>query len=391
MSLQTDQANFYANGAVSLTEAFTGFNELTVSEGYPIIDLKSVYGVSNLRDRVDVAGTGSVTTERGLYKLSTGATAGSTASLTSVEYGRYVAGFEATPGIGVMLSRLPTGNEVARWGYYTADNGFGYGADVNGFFTFIRSGGVERVTRQEDWYRGNFQFDWGSIVIYRMPFRWYGSGPVNYEIAYTDKTGVAKLKKVHYEESEVGEPITENPNLPIRAEVTNGGDATDFELYVGGRQFFIQGRYNPNRRVTADHRFTASVGTTFVPLVSWRQKADFESVSVKLQGATVLATGANMLYEVRVGSDLTGATFDAPSNTPAAETALEFDKVATAVAGGHKLYAEMAVAGQGNSAGATRVEFPNIDIAKDEVLTLCARTVSGTGTATAILKAREEW
>lgn len=385
-NLYDHQKEFYESAA----NGYTGFNELIVSNATPLIDLKSIYGVSNLRDRVTTTGSGAVTTERGLYKVSTGATASSTAKLSSVEFGRYVAGFESTAGVGVLLSRLPTGNEVGRWGYYDTNNGFGFGVDASGLFTFIRSGGVERVHRQPEWFN-SYSVNLDTLNIYRIPFRWYGSGPAKYEVSGTDSDGNAELVTIDFFEAVAGQPLTENPNLPITVEVTNGGDATDFALFVGGRQFFVQGDYKPNRRITEQHRFEVSVGTTPIPLVSWRQKAGFESVSVKLEGQIVIASGANVHYTVRVGGTLTGANFIAPDLISPSETALEFDSAATAISGGQKIFAGLIASGSGNAAGSSSQTAPELDIPKDQILTLVARTISGTATVSAVLKAREEW
>lgn len=384
---QYNQKEFYNEAS----GAFTSFNEFIVSSATPLIDLKSIYGISNLRDVVSTAGSGQVTTERGLYKLSTGVSPTSSAVLTSVEYGRYVAGFEATPGIGVMLSGTPTGQEVARWGYYDDNNGFGFGMDANGMFTFKRSGGVETMHRQVEWKNNEHNIDLTKLNIYRIPFRWYGSGPARYEVTDVDDEMNSKLVWVDSFLSEPGEPITENPNLPIRAEVDNGGDPSDLVIYIGGRQFFVQGKYNPNRRITEDHRLTQSIGTTFTPLIAWSQKSSFESVSVKLEGLEILASGADIVYEVRVGGSLTGATFGAPSSIPASETSLDFDTSATAYTGGQKIFGGLVSSGSGNTSGQGSQTAPNIDVPKGQFLVLCARAVSGTATVSSILKAREEW
>ena len=238
------QEKYFQNAS----EAFTGFGEFITSNSSPILDLKSIYGVTNLRDKVDVTGTGSVSTERGLYKISTGTTSDSSAMLSSVEYGRYIAGFEATAGLGVMLDRMPTGNEVARWGYFDDTTGYGFGANDPGVFPFRRSGGQEFIHNRIDWNDNDFEIDVTELTIFRIPFRWYGSGPALFKVSYTAPGGAAMLKDVDYFTAPAGEPICENPNLPIRAEVNNGGDATDLTMFVGGRQFFVQGDYSPNRR-----------------------------------------------------------------------------------------------------------------------------------------------
>lgn len=391
MTISDAMRNWFVKGGSRLSKAFTGFNELIVSSGYPIIDLKSVYGISDIRDKVAEVGTGTVTNTAGEYVVSTGATAGGTASLSSVEYGRYVAGFEATPGLGVRVPVLPVGDQIARWGYFDDNNGFGFGVDATGFFVFIRKGGTETITYQPD-----FEFDCGLLDlsflrIYRMPFRWYGSGPVGFEISDEEDFKEPSIKRIHIIRAQDDEPITEEANLPIRIEVDNGTQDTDLTVYVAGRQFFIQGNYNPSTRITSQSNEAVSVGGTFLPLVSFRFKSGFEGISAKLGGGDLLTASANIRYEVRVGGSLTGASFGAPDNIPATETGLEVDTSATAITGGQKIFEGLANSGAGNRSGQTGEGISDIDLPKDTVITLGAVSLGGTATVSAVFRVQEEW
>lgn len=385
-----------ADIAERMERRLIGINAFETAEAWPIISLKSNYGLSELRDFTTVTGSGAVsnTIGDGTYSVSTGATASSTASLSSVERGRYSAGTVAISGSGVRIPTLPTGEQVARWGYFDADDGFGFGIDADGMFLFRRKGGVDTVVRREDWddpldgtgFSGK-SIEPTKLHVYRIPFRWYGSGPAWFEVSTSDEMDLITCHTF----SDNDGVIINDPNLPITVETENGATAADMTAEVAGRQFSIMGRYDPNRRVTSEYRLARSVGTTFVPLISFDQKTDYASVSVKLSGLDLVVTGAAIIWQLRVGSTLTGATFGAPSDTPATETALEFDKVATAISGGQAIYTGTAEDGFGGSAASSARELPELDMPDREPVTLCARSVSGTATVTSVLRAREDW
>lgn len=389
MSLQDDQREFYRNGGKSLSNAFTSFNELTVSNAKSLFDLKSIYGISELRDEIDVTGTGAVTNQDGLYTISSGSTAGSTASLTSVDRGRYVAGFEAVPGIAIALPRMPVGDEVARWGYFDENEGFGTGVDANGFFTFLRYGGVERTHRRELWSEKlSGLIDDGYIHIYRYPFRWYGSGPVRFEVS--EQTNPLSPDLLTYDAftPEVGESITKNSNLKIRAEV-EGGD--NFSIKVGGRQFFVQGNYNPIPRFSSEYRLAQSVGTSFVPLISCKQTTGIlQAVSCKLEALSLLVSGASVIVQIRIGATVIEPIAE-PNDIPSGESAMLWNTTDTTMTGGFKIWEGLVADGQGNSFSSMKEALPSLALPDNEIITLCARSFSGTATVNSVFSIKEEW
>ena len=388
-SLIDNQNDFYREGGKGISNAFTSFNELTVTSSDSLFDLKSNYGITSLRDKTTVTGSGTVTNTEGLYVLNTGATGGSSAILESVDRGRYIAGFEGVPGIAVGVDSLPTGSDVARWGYFDENDGFGTGVDANGFFTFIRSGGVERVHRSGDWAEPQAANDMlGRIRIYRYPFRWYGSGPAMFEVGGDSQIILPDILRYDAFAGEGISAITERPSLKIRAEVEGGGD---FQIKVGGRQFFILGDYSPVPRFTSEFRLEQSVGTTFVPLISCQQTTGLlADVSTKLAGVSLLVSGAPIVWQIRLGATV-ATPAAAPNNIPAGEFAMLWDNTEIAMTGGHKIYEDLAPASTGSRTAATQEDLPALPLPEDQPITLCARSVTGTATVTSSFSIREEW
>lgn len=381
---------------------YTLFNELTVAEYTPQIELNSANGISALvRDRVVETNGGTVTAAGGEIRLRTGTTASGSAMLESSERGRYQPGVEGVPGLGIRRPTAPTGNQEWRAGYYDDNNGFFIGEDATGVFVRLRSGGTDRdKVYQTDWnvdtLDGNGEsgltLDLDKPIIVRFPFTWYFSGPCQVDIvAHEDSSGRPHLVPVHRFYAVDNAPILQQPNLPIRAEVDNGGDETSLDLYVGGRQFAIKGRYDPSRRVTSETVFSASLdGTTIVPVLSFRKKSAQEAKSVKVLGFSVLSADDLQMLLV-LGGSLTGASYGSLTNIPAAETAVEVDTSATAISGGTAIYEGLALGGLFRPA-LSQGERLLIDLPDDSVISLCARRVSGAGgTVTATLRVEEEW
>jgi len=379
------------------------FDELLVVQQSQEINLKSVYGISALRDTVSVVGTGSVTNADGEYKLTTGAATSDVARLASAERGRYVAGQDSVTGIGVRVSDTPTGNIDLKWGYYGDDDGYGYGVDATGIYVFIRRGAVDTKVYQSSWNNDVADGTGSSGVtltlsegnIFQIDFTWYGFGTITFNlVSYDPNTFEQKVVTLHRIRV-TGQTSIVNPNQSITAEVTNGATATAFDsLYIAGRQFSTRGKFIPSRRITSGRRLAlGSINTTFLPLMSMRRKAAFESVSVKLNGLSAI-TDADLIVQIRLDASLTGASFTTPDDHSAAETALELDSSATAVTGGEVLWEGLIdSSGVGNSAsGFANLPLLDVDFIGVLPVTVCVRRVTGTGaTVSGVLRVLEEW
>jgi hypothetical protein len=184
-----------------------------------------------------------------------------------------------------------------------------------------------------------------------------------------------------------------DPNQPIRAKIENGATATAHTLYVAGRQYSILGAYNPNTRNTGQYRtLQASItSAAFVPLITFRRKAAYESTSVKVRHFTIITDQA-LIVQVRVNGSLTGASYITPTSYTAQETAVEADISATAITGGDVIDDDLMSGGGANKSGDARtVGTIGFDFINQHPVTLCARAVSTTATVTSHLSVLEEW
>jgi hypothetical protein len=376
------------------------FNELIITERTPLIELNSALGISVLRDKVTVTNTGTVTNADGEHILSTGATTASTAQIQTQEHGRYYPGNSSEQGMGIRAPGTYTGTAFSEWGYFGATDGFGFGIDATGFYLFYTRDSIQTKVRQADW--GLDVMDGtgpsgttlvqGAGNIYRVNFSWYGYGAVEWGIIKDNAAGRQTEIVVHrYRPTE--ENSIRNPNQPITTKISNGNTTADHTLYLGGRQYAIYAKYIPSIRRTPETRLQRTgVGTTFVPLITFRRKANKEGFPVKFQEIDVVTSSA-LVWEIRIGSTLTGASFGAITNIPATETALEVDIAASAIANGQKIEAGLiATSGSGgNASGGFSATSFALELPGTTEITLCVRTITGTATVDAIMGMEEEW
>lgn len=378
----------------------TPFSELTTASKIPLIELKSIYGVSDLRDITETAGSGSITHTGQEYLVATTASGTDSAKLSSAERGRYVPGLAGETGIGVRLSSsTATGDQDFKWGYYDADDGFFFGLDSTGVFAATMRAGTVTKTYQSNWNidtldgtgPSGINLDLTEGHIFSVTYTWYGYGVIEFGVVEQKGTaGEAQstVIPVHRFRDRTGRTSVANPNLHIRAEINNNGTAAAGSMYVAGRKYSLSGNYAPSRRLTSEHRFSINTSTTFVPTISFRRKSGFAPTSVKLSNLD-LVVGATSLWELRVDATLTGASWGSVSNIPASETSLEVDTSATAVSGGQKI--EAGFAASGVKSQLISANLKRLDLPFNSTLTLMLRTASGTDTAHALLSLSEEW
>jgi len=384
-------------------DAMTSFDELSVAVPSLQFDLKSVYPISRLRDKTITEGGGAIVKGAGEFQITTDSAADSSARLQSVERGRYVAGFDSTPGIGLAVPTRPVGDQYIEWGYTDFENGFVVGEDAGGMYTGIyRDGVLVKQTRREDWdhpltgYSEQKQLDPSHLTVYRMPFRWYGTGPFELKVSADIGLGGQEILAHTEFNPEPEDAITLDPNQPISVRVVNNGTTGNpLTAQVAGRQFYTHGDYNPNRRVTCACRENQTVGTDeFVPLIAFRQKINgYTTISTKLQGATVL-TDEDLAWNIRVYAEVTDGVFEAPPFSDGGqETALDFNTTATTLAvDGVNVYGDIAPGGTANRSLADQSDLPDLDLpAQGDVVVLCAKSLGGTATVSSVFRAREEW
>lgn len=383
-----------------LSNGMTSFDELSVASIETRIDLKSVYPISQQRDRITASNGGGVTKGDGVFVVATTADADSEVTFRSVERGRYIAGIDAVAGLGVALPTQPTGNQEIEWGYTDFNNGFVAGYDATGVYMATYLGGTRSAkVYQSAWnvnkaLTGAFVFDPTEMNIYRFAFRWYGRGPVTLELAGEEGFTTRKIR-LNQVKAENGKLITEDPNQPLSMRIKNNGTASAITAELAGRNFGIRGHNIPELRESGALRKAVAVGTDdWVPLVSARHKnGTHETISTRLGGISIL-TNNDIEFRVIILGSLTGASFVNPElSDTGAESCMEYDISATALTGGISMTRpNIAIGGSGNRTDLLVADLPTLELPDNQqVVCLAARALTTSATVTATLAIREEW
>ena len=402
-SLQVDDQGllYTRKEGVDYRMASSLFSETITVERTPIIELLSIHGTSVLRDVETVTGSAAISLDSGgELLLSTGATASSAATLESAEYGRYMPGYGGNVGVGVRVPTAPTGNQYAEWGLSDGTDGVYFGYDATGLYIAYSRGGAETKVYSTNFSLdkldgsgpSGYTLDMSDGIIFNVTFSWYSYGAIVWEVCLQTDQGqrVFPCHKVKID----GSTSIQTPNLPIWAKADNGGDAADFDIYLGSRQYSIVGPFNPTFRYTGETRSGVSTSTTPEPTVTFRRKTGNRGKAIVVAGFDLIIGTEDVLVELRVNEGLTGASYGTPGNYSAAETALEVDIAATATDGaGEVVWSGIFPAGT----TAQKVDFSKIqdgklfEVPREQPITLVVTALANTGTATVHLRMREEW
>lgn len=378
----------------------TTFDELRVAERTLLIELKSIFGKSTLRDLYIEEGNATIENNLGdsEYTLTVSGS-NDVAWLQSAERGRYVAGLQGDVGIASRLTSTLTGNQTCKIGLFDDQNGFYYKySSNNDVCACILVDGTEIEMPRSTWNKDSFDGNGISKVnlnpldgnIYNIRFTWYGYGNIEYRLntANLDNEQSSYVGHIY---KPYAQTSVRNPNLPLSVCLANNGTTATTSVKVAGRQYSVIGRYNPVIRVNCAYRLNQKLTSlSFVPIMSLRRKNGYKGTSARIQNFDIIGAG-EMVVQIRTMGTLTGAQYQTPNDTDADNTALEYDESATSIEGGIPIWT-------GLIAGDARASINNISFAYDlisrEAITICARlikSVSGGAEFSTVVRWSEEW
>lgn len=416
------------------------FGSMLVNSKTNLIDLKSIYGKSILRDIYHTASGASInnggiggTVPTAEFSLITDSTPTSSAALISSERGAYVAGYGAEIGVAVRFETGPSGqlvgDQIARWGYFdtiapagsTHNNTINPDPDAapkNGFYfeatasnavsaCVVRNGVVTLNAPQSTWNVDKLDgtgpsglfLDLTKGTIFKIMFSWYGFGAIVFGIVMNNlETGSQFVQPVHrYVPNQQTSVIS--PFLNIRITLRNNGTPSSRTVYVAGRQYSLYGDYTPNRRINAFSYSTSggtrgTIGGAYVPILAIRRKLSFLGNPVKIRGLEILAASTDCFVQIRTmvarsdnattptsltnnGTNALTQTWIAPDDQDPQETAVECLAFnTTGTVGGGVLVWYGSISG-GAKGTTTSVSGIDFNLSEDVPIVVCAK--SGTG------------
>lgn len=379
-----------AEVALQQESAYTVFNEIRSVQRTSLISLTSIFPLSILRDFIS---RGTVTHDVDRYLVKPNST------FESAKIGRYVPGYPAEVGIGVLFDQTVITD--ANWGYFDSQDGVFFRWDGTDYSLGIRRAGVDTIIPRADWNNdkldgtgpSGIDLDMRDGYVFRIEYTWYGYGPILYSIMNKRNGGPRQTRLYPIHIASVEQDTTlRNPNLPITAE----NNSAVGDVAVTGRQFSIIGEFAPEQRQTTyTNPALVTVSNSWTPVQSYRRIASLTNISIAADAISVINESTNLVeYQLLVNTTLTGAVFGPPENRSVGETAVQFDTSATGYTGGEHIAGDVVLGQDRGSAVASAKERPvEIRIPRDYTVTLVARTLATGATADVrgVVKVTEEF
>lgn len=372
------------------------FGALRVVARTPILDLKSTFPVSQVRDNVTATSGGAVVnTADGELALSVMAIAGSSVILQSSQRSAYQSGYGAECGIGIRLPANFAAGHVARWGFYDANNGFFWQYDtVNKLSAVVRRGGVDTAVSQANFTTDKLDgtgpsehlLDMTRGIIWRVLFTWYGYGTINFVLSVSNAQARQCIIPCHQAAVPWSTSVT-SPHLPIRAELINVSGTVAQSMFVAGRQFSIIGPFNPASRMSPLFSSGKTYSNVATPVYAVRRKASHLGINLNLKGFDLQITSTAFL-QISIAATVVGGTWGAPANVQASETALEVNSTFISATAGILSYGSLLKL-------ETNVDITQaISLSETDIMLFTLTALSGNGNQTLtglLVKMEEQW
>lgn len=244
--------------------------------------------------------------------------------------------------VGTSMLGAPKANTRKRYGLFDADNGLFFEVDSTAFKVVVRSSTsgsvVDTAVPQSDWnidkFDGTgpsrFNINLDLVQIFVIDFQWLGSGRVRFGFYFGGR--IFYCHEISFGNT-LSVPYMQSGNLPVRIEATNTGTTTSNTLVNQNCTGLIRESLNEIegvlRAVNTGISSRAVNSNTERPILSIRVKSTRYKAIINILSSAIYVTGnSDVLYNLRVGTQLTGASW--VSNSPY----VEYDISATSISSG---------------------------------------------------------
>jgi hypothetical protein len=347
------------------------FNNMEVTQKTNLFHLKSVFGFDYLNNNFTTIGNSTITNNIGdaEYKMSVNNT-GDLVSLSSKQYGKYVAGYSSDVGIAIRMISSLVNDQECLWGYFDDNNGYYFKKTSDNFYVCILNDGVETIISSTNFNydkldgtgKSRYNLDFTKGNIYKIEFVWYGFGSIIFSVIGIVESFDTVIPIHIYTPS--GSTSTKNSHLPITVKLDNNTNNTSCDIYVAGRQFSIIGNYKPIYRDNSAYITNITIGSTMLPLLSIKKKNLYTGIEIKTKQINI--NSSDPLYiEFRTDSILTNSTFN--NLLPSFQSCVTYDSLATSITGGTVIWSN--ILKSNNNSVIINTPFDN--------LTICGKSISG--------------
>jgi hypothetical protein len=385
---------FRKNGDVVFTEdlgdkagrnALNGmFGEAMISNRIDFIAIQFQYNIAPMDVSVIMENGGTVIQEDAQAVLDSGVGVNGLASFESVRAMRYIPGHD---GMCYFTAEFVEGSEGSynRVGIFGSENGYYLGFEGSEFCVSIRNDEVDLHFFQSEFNldkldgsgESGYVLNKEFLNIYRISYGWLGIAPIVFEVYGGFRLGWIPFHVIDFTNSKNG-VHSENPVLPLRAEVFNNDNEENVTLKIGSMNagiLFSGQDDSVNRYFSFGNE--KEVGTSFTNIFTFRNKETFfgkvNRIVIKFQLLSILTDGSQSVQvQLRRGAVVGGVPVF--NDLDSDNSVIEVDVAGTTVTGG---VVEVSV-------GAPPIGGVNINLTEivvelfpGETMTVAARTRGG--------------
>ena len=330
------------------------FGRQRVSSPETIFDLTHLYDKQPLyvEELLVTGGTTTHLPNEAAVQLNVTTTVGSRAVRQTKRYFNYQPGKSLLVLLTGVLTSVSNTGITSRIGLF--DNAADKSVDVSGNGIFFEySGGVLKIVKRSyvtgaqvdtavvaaSWSEGDkldgtgpsgITFDPTKSQIFWIDLEWLGVGSVRCGIV-VDGVFIT-LHKFHHANL-ISTVYMGRASLPIRYEIERVSGATNGSMKQICATVISEGGYtNTGRVFSRSMTATRNINTTEIPLMAIRLRAGYTRATLKALEVELMTTSnQSMIYNVRYGATLTGATW---ISHDAANSGVEYSITPTAFSGG---------------------------------------------------------
>lgn len=355
----------------------TVFGELLTGQLYPQFQGSFEYTVDNtdLNTNTLVAG-GTVTQASGMAVVGSSTTTASTAMLQSKQHARYKSGLGGanrftslfTSPIATTEQYIGIMDETGSSAAFKNGYAIGYGGIVFGFQRFQNDAKI--TIAQASWDdpldgtgRSGMTLDHTKLNVWEIRYQYLGAGKIELCIENDSTGNFIVVHTILYANNNT-EPSTHNPNYHYTMWVNNAGTTDNIIIKSSSYAYFVEGRtsfielHQPENASGTKQKTSVTTEVAIFTLrnrASYASKTNFIDVVLLESGASIEASSANNLGNVRLVKNATLGGAPSYSNISTTNSVIEIDTSGTTVTGGKELGA-MLLAGKNDSDRITLID-----------------------------------
>ena len=384
----------------------TAFGDLRTAELTPIMQGSFEYTVDNteLNTNTEV-GSGTVTQASAMAVVGTGTTTASTALFKSKQHARYRAGLGGLLRFTTLFSSPVAATEMyagvldEEGSSAAFKNGLAVGYDGTDFGFHRFQNDVKTSVAQTSWDdpldgtgASGMTLDHTKLNVWAISFQYLGAGAIRLYVE-DDSTGLfALVHTIHYTNLNTT-PSTHNPNYHYTIWADNKATTSDISLKCASYAYFTEGKtdnfelHQPQQSSMIQSKSSVTTETAIFTIrnkSTYASKTNFIDGLMELVTASVEASSANNLAEVRLVKNTTLGGTPSYSDINTTDSVFDIDTAGTTVTGGKEIMS-FSLAGKNDE---QVIPLKELEIILNPNDTL---TVSGTSANSATIKAGVLW